>query len=508
MSAAVAARRASAVLAGLFLLLVLLLPSEIANLTPLGFLRVPLDGILAVLVVWLWPRRAVAIGAGVVLGVLTVAKVIGLGFSAVLDRLFDPVNDWSFVWAALEFVKRSYGWVAVIGLVALAPIVVALVTLAFVRIAAWLGEYRVVTVRGVAAAGVAWVVLLVSGTPVASHDFYDRVAQVYAGATEASRFAEQLVSDKYADVPGDQMLKALRGKDVMVVFIESYGRVALSSPQVSAVLDAGRPRLRAAGFEARSGFLTSPTAGGGSWLAHATLMSGLWVDDQQRREALAHSDRLTLSGAFQRAGWRTVAVMPGTNGAWPEGAVFDFDRVYSSEDLGYRGQRFTFSTIPDQYTLASFQRLEHSEPSSGEPLMAMIPLTSSHGPWDPVPELVPWEELGDGSAFVGGPENSDPVRMRVNYPRAIAYSIETLISYVETYGDDDLVLLFLGDHQPATMVTGPRASRDVPVTIVTRDAGVLSRTASWAWTEGLKPGPQAAIWPMDTFRDRFLESFP
>jgi hypothetical protein len=78
---------------------------------------------------------------------------------------------------------------------------------------------------------------------------------------------------------------------------------------------------------------------------------------------------------------------------------------------------------------------------------------------------------------------------------------------VQTYGDDRLVLIFLGDHQPAPIVTGAGASRDVPITIVTRDRAVLDRISGWGWQDGLKPGPQAPVWPMDAFRDRFLTAF-
>ena len=116
----------------------------------------------------------------------------------------------------------------------------------------------------------------------------------------------------FADTPADQLLTALRGKDVVLSFVESYGRDAVEDPefatQVGAVLDDGTKRLAAKGFSARSAFLTSSTVGGGSWLAHATLLSGLWVDNQQRYRSLVGGDRLTLNRAFQRAGWRTVAV--------------------------------------------------------------------------------------------------------------------------------------------------------------------------------------------------------
>jgi hypothetical protein len=78
---------------------------------------------------------------------------------------------------------------------------------------------------------------------------------------------------------------------------------------------------------------------------------------------------------------------------------------------------------------------------------------------------------------------------------------------VETYGDPNLVLIFLGDHQPATVVTGQGASHDVPITIVARDPAVLARISTWGWETGLKPGPHAPVWRMDQFRDKFLTAY-
>lgn len=147
--------------------------------------------------------------------------------------------------------------------------------------------------------------------------------------------------------------------------------------------------------------------------------------------------------------------------------------------------------------------------------MAEIPLVSSHGPWAPIPRMVGWNELGDGSVYNSiakegeSPDDvwRDPSRVRTEYRRSIEYSLSSLISYVENYGDDNLVLVFLGDHQPAPIVTGENASRDVPITIVAHDPAVLDRVSGWGWQDGLRPGPQAPVWRMDAFRDRFLTAF-
>ena len=54
---------------------------------------------------------------------------------------------------------------------------------------------------------------------------------------------------------------------------------------------------------------------------------------------------------------------------------------------------------------------------------------------------------------------------------------------------------------------GENAGKDVPITIVARDPAVLDRIAGWGWQDGLRPGAQSPVWPMESFRDRFLTAF-
>jgi len=526
-------KRVTTVLACLLLGVVLLAPGGLGGMGLAAWLRVPIDGLAAVGLVLALPpkwRRAGTIAAGAVLGLLTVAKVLGLGFSAVLDRPFDPLADWEFLAAGLGFLERSMGHAGTIA-VAIGALVLTLglavlVALAFMRVAGLLVKRKAASAWTVGGLALVWLVCLatgaqlVTGVPIAGHDLYDRAKQVADGLVDRQRFGAQIVADTKDDQPSANLLNALRGKDVILAFVESYGRSALENPELSprirATLDQGAQRLRQAGFGSRSGWLTSPTFTGGSWLAHSTLQSGLWVDDQQRYNLVLASDRMTLSGAFHRAGWRTVGWMPGNNGEWPEGQRFyDFDRIYASADVGYHGERFAFDSVPDQFSLSALQRTERQAGTGRAPVMVTIPLLSSHAPWDPVPKMIGWREVGDGSAYDNGDSpnlsadvfSRDRAKVRADYVNAVAYSLESLVSYMEYYGGDDLVLVFLGDHQPAPLITGPGASRDVPITIVAKDPGLLSRIGSWGWDDGLTPGPQAPVWRMDAFRDRFFTAF-
>ncbi|HEU5157900.1 MAG TPA: sulfatase [Streptosporangiaceae bacterium] len=513
-------------LACLLVLFALIVPGDLTGLAPAQFVRIPLEGVIGVVLIAVLPPRpriVVAVAAGIVLGLLAILKIFDIGFYETLDRPFHPVFDWPFLGAGAEFLTQMLGrpgGIAAIAVVALLAVgMVVLMTLSALRLTRIVVRHTAAAVRGAAVLAVAWVACaalgaqLVPGVPVAANAF-GRLMQVPADLRDHETFAAQSARDAFRHTPGDRLLTGLRGKDVILAFVESYGRVAMGDPGVTAALDAGNSRLRAAGFGARSAFLTSPTFGGGSWLAHGTLLSGLWIDNQQRYDTLVSSERLTLTKAFMRASWRTVAVMPGNTRPWSEAAFYGAQRVYDHWNMGYRGPGFNWGTPPDQYTMSAFQRLERGAPGR-PPVMAEIPLVTSHSPWAPTPHLIEWKNVGDGSVYgpmaAAGDRPAEvwrsPSRVRAAYMRSVTYSLNTLITYMETYGGDDLVLVFLGDHQPAPIVSGPHADHDVPITVVARDPSVLNRISGWGWQDGLRPGARAPVWRMDAFRDRFLTAF-
>src|SRR5258708_13574061 len=128
--------------------------------------------------------------------------------------------------------------------------------------------------------------------------------------------------------------------------------------------------------------IVSPTFGGGSWLAHGTMASGIKLD-----EFLSHlvldSERRSLPRYMAAAGYRTVNLMPGIKRPMPESRFWGFEKSYYAADLAYRGPEFGWFEIPDQYTLKTFAARETHE--DGRPLFAQIVLISSHTPFYPVP---------------------------------------------------------------------------------------------------------------------------
>ncbi|MET9729514.1 CDP-alcohol phosphatidyltransferase [Streptomyces sp. NPDC006458] len=523
-------------LAAALVLTALLLPNALAALQPNRFVRLPGEAIIGTALLLLIPRRAARTAAAVVMGLalaaLTILNVLDIGFRQYLGRAFNPVLDWELLDDAQAYMQDTLGRTAIVALTAGAVAGVlalfAVLILATVRLSRALDRHRSPAALGTMIAGTVWITTASLGLQVGDVPFAsDRATQalmvqarrVQATLRDEAEFEKEANADVFGATPPAELVPDLRGKDMIFTFIESYGRSAIEdpviAPGVNRTLDARTESLERAGFQARSGWLTSATYGGSSWLGHSTFLSGLWIDNQQRYRTVTSGDHLSLTKAFEKTGaWRTVGIMPGVQKGWPEAEYYGLDHVYDADHLGYGGPKFSWSTMPDQYALEAFQRLEHGR-EHDKPLMAEVILTSSHQPWAPIPRSVGWDELGDGRIFEGIEEaGHDPEgiiassdRSKEEYGKSVQYSVTSLTEWLERYGTDDTVLVFLGDHQPIARVSGERASRDVPVAIVAKDPKVLAAVDGWGWSRGLRPESGAPVWKMSAFRDRFLTAY-
>jgi phosphatidylglycerophosphate synthase len=523
------------VLAALLVWFALVAPDQPQYLHLNGFLRLPLEllGVIALaLVLPRTPRRIMAVTAGLLLTLVVVLKIINYGVFKTFDRPFDPLGDTAQVGTGIQTLRSIIGptetrliEVAVpIGLVAMA-VVLVLSMLRLTRVAADNRQWALRAVTGVGALwALCWVfgAQLITHTPIASTLsaglIVDEIHAVRADIHDEAVFSAQIKYDPYRNTPGKRLLTALRGKDVLLVFVEAYGQLAVQgakfSPEVDHALAVGNKRLASAGFSSRSGFLTSATFGGISWLAHSSLQSGLWVNSQLRYNQLMGQQRFTLAEAFKRAGWRTVDDVPSNDRPWPQGEkYYHYDKIYNRYQVGYHGPTFTYASMPDQYIFSALNRLELAKPHK-QPLFAEVDTVSSHMPWNRIPETVGWNQVGNGSIYNHTPEIhetgafwSNPPRVQTAYGISIVYALNTLTSFVQHYGKKNLVMIVLGDHQPLPVVSGTHPNHDVPISIISHDPKVLQRIKGWGWNTGLKPNPEAPVWPMSAFRDKFLNAF-
>ena len=297
----------------------------------------------------------------------------------------------------------------------------------------------------------------------------------------------------------ESTFERVRGADVFLVFVESYGAVTNES-SFAARLAPARQQLQAdiheTGREVASAYVESPTFGGSSWLAHISLISGIEVRDPDTNALLMTTPRDTLVKAFRRAGFRTIGLMPGLRQNWPEGSFYGFDEIYGADRLGYTGPEFGWFAVPDQFTLARFDALESGK--TGTPRFVFFPTISTHFPFSPTPPYQPeWARMltphpYDGAdivhAYAGEPNWTD---FGPGYVEAISYDFAVLGGYLRQHADRDLVMILIGDHQPPAAVSGEHASWNVPVHVITSRQPILDRLRAAGFRSGLAPDREA-----------------
>lgn len=313
-------------------------------------------------------------------------------------------------------------------------------------------------------------------------------------------------------------LDKLKGNNVQLVFVESYGRTALVQPRQRELL---QPRyeemqkdLEAAGFHVVSDFLTSPTYGGFSWFAHMTLDTGVKVISHLHSQILDELKPPSLADRFRGAGYLPVLVMPGTTRSWPGmDDYYGFRDHYFSWQMGYRGPRYGWAPMADQYTLFHVHRAVIEKTS--QPLFVQYALVSSHAPFNDIPRYIDdWSTLGDGSILNDAGRDayntswSNPDQINEGYAAAITYELHVMEGYLTNFIKDDSLVIFVGDHQPHQQVTGPtNLTWSVPIHVMSRNPALVAPFLRRGYTPGMIPEQPLPHVGMERFMEEFLADF-
>lgn len=316
--------------------------------------------------------------------------------------------------------------------------------------------------------------------------------------------------------PAGAGLSGFHGRNVLLIFAESYGAITLSDPAYRDALGGLRARFearaRATGYSIYSDVINSPITGGGSWMAHATVLTGIRIDTQPLYDVMLASNAPAIGHYFREAGYRTVAAMPRLQQPWPHGAFFSFDAVLDDEALGYKGARFSWETTPDQFVLERVHEREIS--GARQPLFVQYVLSSSHLPFDHVPPLIAdGRMIGDGRVYESLDSTKYPApggqvfENRAGYLAAIRYVLESLENYlVERLADDSLVII-LGDHQPPLTFAAATRNKAVPIHVLSRDPKLLEPFRRAGYASGLVPGRTETNVGMESFLPWLFENF-
>jgi hypothetical protein len=506
--------------AGLGFLILLFLPGPAASgIWPTLVPRLPIEALLlatAVVLPRLFGRRAPAWLRGVLaLGglLLAVLGFVDVEAPALIGRDIDLSADLPHAGSAVALFAAAAGPAQIL-LAALAGILVPvlLLTVTFLALSA--------VERGAAASrsriallfATTALAVLVSGSSAVS-DRALAAAERQAGRAEEAWQAAHgdrtaLIATLGPAPRRDADLARLGGRDVYLIFFESYGAVLLDEPALKgralpATTQFGQ-RLADAGFTLRSARIASPTYGGGSWLAHGTVDSGAWLNSQLRYDLLTSTDRTSWPRLMAQAGYQTVDAQPGLKVPLESAGYWGFGRMVGTDDLDYHGPNFGWFGLPDQFSLGKIGALPR-EP--GKPLFEQIVLLSSHVPFSPVPPYV--EDWADAEHFASHPEVAavlppDWQHLATPYLDAVAYDLRVLADWIPRAVQGNALVIILGDHQPPALIGAASASHDVPIHILSRDPAIVRLLAGPGYVDGAIPAN--SVGRMDALLPRFLDA--
>jgi len=305
-----------------------------------------------------------------------------------------------------------------------------------------------------------------------------------------------------------------RRPSIYLVAVESYGAILNRDPTLRGpyrrVLRRTEDTLRADGWHVASAQLDAPVRGGRSWLAIASLLTGVRVDRQLVYNRFQDDPGGTphLVRFLDRQGYRTVALQPYTypRPGLPVRNLYDFDVTLYRDDLQYDGPRYGLANAPDQYSL-HFTHHTQLAPSP-DPFFLFFETVSTHALWNYglAPYLSDWREFNavEGAVYeqkqalarrgstptpllpdsitAPGPRKFSGQPMPRRYLRHIGYDLHVLRKYLIDEAPEGSLVLILGDHQPPLLDT---RSSEVPLHVLSTDSTLVDRFRAHGLTDGL-----------------------
>ena len=450
-------------------------------------------------------RGAIALLTGLFL-LVAIGRYADVTAPALLGRSVNLYWDGQQLPAFLEVISQALAWWQLVGI--LAAIVVGLWLLtrlirvcietlarhaapytlrspvALVVTMFWLG----MVIANVFRVEATWPYISRPVTPL-----YKKQAELLLTAFVPSRLAKVLP----ASPPQGSDLQALEGAEVKVLFLESYGVTTYEQPDIAEVIGPARARFEQAanaqGRHVLSALVRAATFGGASDLSHLSFLSGIDLTDPLRHDVLLTTERPTMLDTFEQAGYRTIGMYPAMSWEWPEKSFYDFDHYHDGPSLGYRGPKFGLWWLPDQFSMARIDEIYPPDPD-GRPRFLFYPTINSHIPFRPTPPYQPdWSRVTSDKLFseeATAEALADEIDWNDLYPgyiRTIEYTFNWLAGYQSLPQPRESVLVLLGDHQPAGSITGPNASWEVPVHIVTSNDTIAERLRQHGFRDGVDP---------------------
>jgi len=304
-------------------------------------------------------------------------------------------------------------------------------------------------------------------------------------------------------------LSRLKNTNVVMIIVESYGATLFENPdhfrRFEMIAKTFGESVEKLGYKTVSGIYESTKFGGGSWMADAALSCGLPVSTDPYYKEVLKSNIFCLGRQFSNAGFNTFETRGGVYLDWPEGKFFGYGQSLYHYHMDYKGPRYDWGLVPDQYTLQlTYEKFLKDAEAKPEPFFSKIVLISSHAPWNLQPPFI--EDLDqitkDGGDIFNRVEGEDftisNIATNTNrtglegfeftpYLKSISYVFRSMAAYLQNNVHEETMFMIIGDHQPLVSVTGKKASWGVPVHVLSKSAAILKPFLKDDFVSGMRP---------------------
>ncbi len=335
--------------------------------------------------------------------------------------------------------------------------------------------------------------------------------------TAVPRFDDSASYGAYTNTRNSGLaLPGIRDVHIHLCIVESYGTTVFTNQhhfnRIEAFYNRQETLLRQEGFSSFSHAYDSTAFGGTSWLADATILSGIEIRSQSHYDSVVKGGTKNILHLLRKAGYHTILSAPGTKFMTDEYTGFyDYDTYILYDDFEYHGPFFTFGKLPDQYQL-HFIYSRVIDHTSQQPRFVQYILCSSHVPWNFIPPYISsWSGFNEGRIFYNHDNNTWydnswalGSELFEGYAHSIRYSLESVFGYARTHLDENDLLIVIGDHQPKFPVSEKGAGFGVPVHLIGKNRSILLPFQRFGYEEGLLPPRTEKLSGLERFLVHFM----
>ena len=280
--------------------------------------------------------------------------------------------------------------------------------------------------------------------------------------------------------------------DVYVVMLESYGAILEDDPDIrDAFLRARHDGLGNYPYALYTFRSRAPVRGGGSWMAYASVQTGVNLPTPGALAALEQRVRggtwptlaRWLESSHKHIRFAALPVARGQIVPWDDiGKIYGVDTWVRDTELNYEGPRFSWGpSAPDHVTLAAV--MDKVSQSNRPALVSGITQTG-HFPWGDVPKLPSAMGIAPATEGTKHPDASLQRPRKEAYAKVMAYQLRSVLEAPQSH-DRPYVLIALGDHPPPFLEASEAHAYDVLVHLTGRGIDVTPLAHMLRATEGL-----------------------